>query len=166
MIQKKICLLGAFAVGKTSLVQQYVHSIFSDKYLTTLGVKIDKKIVKTDDTEVNLMIWDLAGEDEFMNVRMSYLRGSSGFLFVVDGTRSDTLDTVLMLDEKITAEMKKLPSILLINKVDLESDWQIDESTIAELSAKGWDIYKTSAKNGQHVEAAFQDLLKKILEAG
>jgi len=43
VIQKKICMIGAFATGKTSLVSQFVHSIFSDKYHTTVGVKIDKK---------------------------------------------------------------------------------------------------------------------------
>ena len=48
MIQKKICMLGAFAVGKTSLVQRYVHSLYSDKYLTTVGVKIDKKALRDD----------------------------------------------------------------------------------------------------------------------
>jgi len=163
IIQKKICLLGAFAVGKTSLVQQYVNSIFSEKYLTTLGVKIDKKSLQIDDTEVKLMIWDLAGEDEFMKIRMSYLKGSSGFLYVVDGTRSETLDTVLMLHEKIEHEIGSLPFILLLNKSDLESDWQIDMSLINELTEKGWQIYKTSAKQGDYVDEAFIQLSHKML---
>jgi len=165
MIQKKICLLGAFAVGKTSLVQQYVNSLFSEKYLTTLGVKIDKKITQVGATEVKLMIWDLAGEDKFMEVRMSYLRGSSGFIFVVDGTRRGTLETVLRLEEKITTEIGKLPSILLINKSDIKKEWQIDDETIADLSEKGWLIYQTSAKDGNHVDDAFQGLARKMLEA-
>ncbi|HET7777303.1 MAG TPA: EutP/PduV family microcompartment system protein, partial [Rudaea sp.] len=64
MLQKKICLLGAFGVGKTSLTQRFVSSIFSDKYLTTVGVKIDKKAVDVGATPVSLVIWDIAGEDE------------------------------------------------------------------------------------------------------
>ena len=88
MIQKKICMLGAFAVGKTSLVQRFVKSLFSDRYLTTVGVKIDKKIVTVGDTEVSLVLWDLAGEDEFQSVQTSYLRGASGYLLVIDGTRA------------------------------------------------------------------------------
>ncbi len=50
MLQKKICMVGAFATGKTSLVAQFVRSIFSEKYQTTVGVKIDKKqlIFKTE----------------------------------------------------------------------------------------------------------------------
>ena len=53
MIQKKVCMLGAAGVGKTSLVSRYVRSIFSDKYLTTLGVKIDKKVITLGDAEIN-----------------------------------------------------------------------------------------------------------------
>jgi GTPase SAR1 family protein len=45
MIQKKVCMVGTLGVGKTSLVAKFVHSMFSDKYLTTVGVKIDKKTV-------------------------------------------------------------------------------------------------------------------------
>ena len=87
MIQKKICLLGGFGVGKTSLVSRFVHSIFSDKYLTTVGVKIDKKRVDLGSQQVDLVIWDIYGEDDFQKVRMSYLRGASGYLLVADGTR-------------------------------------------------------------------------------
>jgi small GTP-binding protein len=88
MIQKKVCLLGTSGVGKTSLVAQFVHSMFSDKYLTTVGVKIDKKSMAVDGTEVTLVIWDLAGDDDFQRLQISYLRGTSGYLLVADGTRA------------------------------------------------------------------------------
>src|ERR1043165_1179544 len=100
MLQKKICMLGAFAVGKTSLVTRYVKSIFSENYLTTVGVKIDKKTVTVDSTEVNLILWDLAGEDEFVQLQTSYLKGSSGYILVSDGTRSDTLLKAFTLQRK------------------------------------------------------------------
>src|SRR4051812_29872267 len=85
MIQKKVCMIGTTAVGKTSLVARFVHSIFSDKYLTTVGVKIDKKVVAPDGTEVTLIIWDLAGDDDFQRLQTSYLRGTGGYLLVADG---------------------------------------------------------------------------------
>ena len=103
MIQKKICLLGGFGVGKTSLVSRYVHSIFSDKYLTTVGVKIDKKSVTLDGTVVDLVIWDIYGQDDYQKVRMSYLRGAAGYLLVADGTRRSTLDTALALHDSAQA---------------------------------------------------------------
>ena len=86
-LKKKICLIGAFAVGKTSLVRRFVHSIFSEKYHTTVGVMIDKKQVNVNGLPVDLIIWDLHGEDDFQSVRMSYLRGASGCFYVADGTR-------------------------------------------------------------------------------
>ena len=49
MLQKKVCMLGSLAVGKTSLVRRFVESIYSDVYQTTVGVKIDKKNVKAMD---------------------------------------------------------------------------------------------------------------------
>jgi len=91
MIQKKVCLLGAFATGKTSLVARFVRSVFSEKYLTTVGVMIERKTLTLDRTDLNLIIWDLHGEDEFQKVRASYLRGTAGIIFVVDGTRRETL---------------------------------------------------------------------------
>src|SRR4029453_5402347 len=93
MIQKKVCMLGATGVGKTSLVSRFVTSVFSEKYLTTVGVKGDKKTLSGDGGDVTLLLWDIYGQDEFQTVRSSYLRGASGYLLVADGTRQLTLDT-------------------------------------------------------------------------
>src|SRR4030095_6092425 len=91
IVQKKVCMLGTFAVGKTSLVRRFVESIYSDKYHTTVGVKIDKKVVPVDGEEVMLMLWDIEGTESEHEMRMSYLRGAAGYLMVVDGTRQETL---------------------------------------------------------------------------
>ena len=164
MIQKKICIIGSFAVGKTSLVKNYVHGIFSDKYLTTLGVKIEKKLIKVDQNEIQLMIWDLAGEDEFMSVRMSYLKGSSGVIYVIDGTRKNTMDTALSLKEKVDKEIGVLPSLFLINKDDIVNEWQITETDLDSLENMNLQVMKTSAKNGRNVSDAFIDLAKIIMD--
>ena len=92
MLQKKVCLLGGFGVGKTSLVRRYVQSIFSDTYLTTVGVKIEKKMVNVGAAEVALILWDIAGEDDITGIRTSYLRGAAGYFLVVDVTRGETLE--------------------------------------------------------------------------
>jgi GTPase SAR1 family protein len=78
MIQKKVCMLGSFSVGKTSLVRRFVESMFSDAYLTTVGVKIDKKPLQVEGNDLTLMLWDIYGEDDFQKMRMSYLRGARG----------------------------------------------------------------------------------------
>ena len=164
MLQKKICMLGAFATGKTSLVVQFVHSIFTDKYYTTIGVKIDKKELTIGTQDVNLVLWDLAGEDEFLQVHMSYLRGSSGYLLVADGTRPATLDTARSLQKRVEAAIGYVPFVLMLNKSDLTAGWEVDEETLTNLREKGWDIIITSARSGLGVEEAFVTLVKKILE--
>ena len=120
MIQKKICMLGGFAVGKTSLVAQFVSSIFSDKYHTTVGVKVDRKSVMIGDTEMNLLLWDIYGDDDFQKMRASYLRGSAGYLLVVDGTRAATLDTAINLQQLAESTVGRVPFVLALNKSDLD----------------------------------------------
>ena len=163
ILQKKVCMLGAYAVGKTSLVSRFVRSIFSDKYQTTVGVKIDKKTVTLGDQEMSLILWDLAGEDDYIQVRMSYLRGSAGYLLVADGMRRATLDKAVELQQRAEREIGELPFILLINKLDLIADWEIKESDIAALSARGWRVVATSAKTGVGVQETFLALAQKTL---
>jgi len=162
MIQKKICLLGAFAVGKTSLVSRFVKSLYSDQYITTVGVKVDKKTVNVNGQEINLIVWDLAGEDEFQKARMSYLSGASGYLLVADGTRIDTIETARMLRQRVNENFGALPFIFIINKADLASEWEIDDQAVAECEGQGWTVIKASAKTGEGVEEAFAKLAEKI----
>jgi small GTP-binding protein len=163
MIQKKICMLGGFAVGKTSLVSRFVSSIFSEKYLTTVGVKIDKKTVEVDGRTVNLMLWDIYGEDEFQTVHQSYLRGSSGYILVVDGTRAVTLDTASELQKRAEQVVGKVPFVLVLNKSDLASEWQINERGLWRLAEQGWPIVRTSAKTGVNVEETFSRLAQAMV---
>jgi small GTP-binding protein len=161
MIQKKICLLGAFGVGKTSLVSRFVHSIFSDKYLTTVGVKVSKKSVLVEADRVDLVIWDLYGEDEFQKLNPSFLRGSSGYVLVADGTRPATLDTAVGLQRLAEATVGKAPFMLAINKVDLPQ-WQVTDDRIADFERDRWPILRTSAKTGDGVEEAFTGLAQAM----
>ena len=157
-------MVGAFATGKTSLVAKFVYSIFSDKYQTTVGVKIDRKTVKIKEQELNLILWDLYGEDEFQKLRTSYLRGSSAFLLVVDGTRKSTLQTALELQQRVEGSIGKVPFILVLNKWDLQDEWELDSESIEAIENQGWTVIKTSAKTGLNVEEIFYTLATKILE--
>jgi small GTP-binding protein len=158
MIRKKICLLGTSAVGKTSLVRRFVRGIFDETYLTTLGVKIDKKALRLDGERVELLVWDLNGEDAFQKLQMSYLRGAAGYLLVADGTRPDTLAYALDLHERAQGVTGSVPWLLLINKADLSPAWAVEDARIQTLAADGHDVRRTSAKTGDGVEAAFHDL--------
>ncbi len=156
-------MLGSFSVGKTSLVRRFVESIFSDTYLTTVGVKINKKQMQVDGQDVTLMLWDIYGEDEFQKLRMSYLRGASGFLLVVDGTRRDTLDKALAIKEEADKALGQVQSVLALNKCDLADQWEIDPEKETALGGQGWSVVHTSAKTGQGVEEAFTALARAML---
>jgi len=162
MLQNKICMLGGFGVGKTSLVSRFVSSIFSDAYLTTVGVKIDKKKVSLDSGEMTLMLWDIYGQDEFQTVRDSYLRGATGYLLVADGTRYSTLDTAVALQKRAESVIGRVPFLLLLNKRDLDREWQVDKETLVTLADQGWRVVKTSAKTGEGVEDAFTTLAREM----
>jgi small GTP-binding protein len=165
MLQKKICMLGSFAVGKTSLVRRFVESIFDERYHTSIGVKVDKKIVKAGGEDITLVLWDIHGEDVFQKMQMSYLRGMSGYLLVADGTRKQTLEDALSLSARVQETMGQVPAILVLNKADLKADWEIDEDRIGSLAEQGWDVIHSSAKTGDSVEQAFTRLAEAMLHS-
>jgi small GTP-binding protein len=165
MIQKKICLIGAFGVGKTSLVSRFVHSIFSDKYLTTVGVKIEKKAVDADGRSVELIVWDIYGEDDYQKIHLSYLRGAAGYLLVADGTRRATLDTAVALRDAVAGTIGRVPFLLLVNKADLKQEWAIEPRALLRLAQSGWQVMETSAKTGHGVDEAFTALTRAMLAA-
>jgi small GTP-binding protein len=162
MLQNKICMLGGFGVGKTSLVSRFVSSIFSDRYLTTVGVKIDKKKVSLDAGEMTLMLWDIYGQDELQTIRDSYLRGATGYLLVADGTRHSTLERAVSLQKHAESVIGRVPFLLLLNKRDLDREWQVDEKRLVTLVEQGWRVVKTSAKTGEGVEEAFTTLAREM----
>lgn len=163
MIQKKVCVLGAFAVGKSSLIRRFVNNLFSEKYHTTIGVKVDQKVVPCGDQTAALMLWDIAGEDEFQSVRMSYVRGLSGLILVADATRAQTLRVAVDLHARVQLISPDVPKLLLLNKCDLTASADIDQTLLASLEQQGWPILKTSAKSGEGVEGAFLSLAKLML---
>ena len=167
VIKKKLCLIGPFGVGKTSLIRQYVENIFSDTYLSTVGVKIDKKKVHlTEDTDVLLLIWDLEGIDDFNTFHTNYLEGMSGYFLVADGTRPETLKIVNKIARSLAEQYPEIPSILLVNKADLTEDWNIDIPQIEQSAENKIAAFVTSAKTGEGVETAFLEAARAMIAHG
>lgn len=158
-------MLGSYSVGKTSLVRRFVSGIFDEKYQTSIGVKIDNKIVSSTGKEVLLLLWDIYGEDRFQKVQMSYLSGMSGYLLVVDPTRRETLEDALDLQKRVIEGKGAVPSILALNKCDLLQDWEIDPDRFTQIEQTGQVVIRTSAKTGEGVELAFSRLTQAMLES-
>lgn len=158
-------MLGAYAVGKTSLVSRFVKGIYSDRYKTTVGVKIDRKDVHVGNAAVRMLLWDLHGEDEYQRVKAAYLRGAAGCLLVADGTRRSTLETAHRLGVWASGILGPVPFGLVINKLDLERDWEFDMDEVERLGFHTSFVVTTSARLNTGVESAYAQLASRMLGA-
>jgi small GTP-binding protein len=158
----KVCLLGDFGVGKTSLVTRFVRSTFAVKYLTTVGVKVDSKEIDLAGCEpLKLVVWDIAGRSALDALGAHYLRGASALLLVADGTREASLSSALNLLMQSRSVLPDAVVTLLVNKLDLIDRWEIAPTTLAELR-RSLPVFETSALSGDGVEAAFADIAKRL----
>lgn len=157
-------MLGSLAVGKTALVQQFVRSIFSDTYLSSVGVKISKKTLSLNGEFLNLILWDLEGQDEYSAVNTSYIKGASGLLFVADGTRGESLSVALTLrNSALDILGPETPHLIIINKADISEQWEITDKVLDSLCESGLTALKSSAKTGLNVETAFLSLAEMMM---
>ncbi|MGD2206646.1 MAG: Rab family GTPase [Anaerolineae bacterium] len=174
-LNKKVCLLGDFAVGKTSLVRRFVYDLFDDKYISTIGVKVSRKTlaIQRDDeiVELTLMLWDLAGSEEFDRVRASYLRGAAGAVLVCDLTRPETFGNLRRYAQESRTVRPGVDLILAANKRDLiepsppEGRPILDlEQVEAEAASLNASVYATSAKTGDEVEVLFHHLGRLLVD--
>ena len=148
MIQKKVCILGPTGVGKTSLVKQFVEGIFSEKYKTTIGVKIDKKQVNKEGRGVQLLLWDLEGIDRYCGFNPRYLRGASAYIIVVDQTRSQSLLEGIEILDLAREHYPDIPAFFVVNKTDLPTSWHWSDEELNNYAQRFASLTKTSAKTG------------------
>ncbi len=177
-LSKKICLVGDYAVGKTSLVRRFVDRQFSDRYLSTIGVKISRKLVPlpeddqyedlTHPTAVQLLIWDVEGQTKFQRIAPSYLQGSSGSIIVADVTRPDTLEHLRDHVNLVRTISPAGSVILALNKADLIDPSELEKITNRLESlvlAEQCPLYWTSAKSGDNVDRIFTELSSALVRS-
>ena len=160
-ISKKIALLGSHGVGKTSLINQFVFQKFPENYLTTIGLKVDKKTLEIDDFRVDLVIWDIAGQDHMSNIPHYYLNGCSGVIFVMDLSRPSTYigsQSQVSVIKSVVGEDAEV--MVAGNKKDLLEPAEL-ERVMEEIPIK--PDFLTSAKFGENVDPLFHSLATKLL---
>ena len=159
-VSKKVILTGSFAVGKTSLVSQFVYRKFPESYKTTLGVRIDKKVVELENVKINMIIWDIGGEQSQIRIPDSYYLGSSGVIYVFDLSRPASFLNMAENIEYIRQKLPRVPIIIVGNKVDLLDDRTLQQiKAILPIPAD----YFTSALHGENVENMFLELAQQIV---
>ncbi|USR92277.1 GTP-binding protein [Phormidium yuhuli AB48] len=171
IISKKICTIGDFSVGKTSLIRRFVEGKFSDRYLSTVGVKISRKPLEVtrptgENTSVQLLIWDLEGHTKFKSIAPSYLQGSSGAFFVADVTRLETIERLGEHLDLFFSVNPKGVAIAGLNKSDLlEKDKlnYLQDKLKTEQGDRLTSMYLTSAKTGENVETMFSQMATLLI---
>ncbi len=164
----KIILAGDGGVGKTSLINRFVTGMFADHYKATIGVSINTKRCVVDGTKVQLQIWDVAGQSLFRHLRKNYFARAGGALLVFDLTNPQTLEDLhsSWIDD-IQEQTDDIPLILLANKVDLTNMVVVLEENIVNFREKNPGVvahFSTSAKMGDNVETAFNQLISTMLK--
>ncbi len=162
-ISKKVCLVGDFGVGKTSLIRRFVDRQFSDKYLSTVGVKISRKTVDLIDIpqkkELQLLIWDIEGSNKFKSIAPTYFQGAKGAIIVADITQQDTLISVGEHIQNFLAVNPQASIVVALNKSDLiEAEYleKIRQMYQFDNHNNVLSTYLTSAKTGKNVDEMFQ----------
>ncbi len=164
-IQKKICLLGNFAVGKTSLVRRFIEGVFEDRYLSTIGVRVSRKVLTVRGIPLTLLVWDLAGEEKFVQVAHSYYRGAAGAILVCDLTRADTFPSLKDHAQAFWSVNPHTPVAVVGNKVDLLEQRVIADEELAGIAAQLDAFWLTSsAKTGENVQGLFEQLGERLLD--
>ncbi len=165
----KLCILGDGAVGKTSIIMQHVDKRFEEEYKPTIGFDIALKTMKIHEKGIDaeLLIWDIAGQAIFEKIREEYLQGTNGAIVMFDLTRPETLEHVKDWLRELVTFAGKVPFILIGNKADLTDQRAVSEeegkAVAEEAGALGY--LETSAKTGDNVEDAFEDIIKAIVKS-
>ncbi|MEH2306621.1 Rab family GTPase [Nostoc sp.] len=171
-ISKKVCLFGDFGVGKTSLIRQFVECQFSDEYLSTVGVKISRKLVSVSEKDLllkenlQLIIWDIEGSNKFKAVANNYFQGSKGAVIVGDVTQADTLHHIQEHIQTFLAINPKSYIVVALNKSDMIAVEYLESiRTTYQFNnqANILDTYITSAKTGNNVDKIFQSLANNLI---
>ncbi len=159
----KLVFLGEGAVGKTSLVGRYVYDSFEGEYLATIGTDIHVKTIDIKDTRVKLVIWDIAGQDDFAQLRKAYYQNASGAFFVFDTTRPETLERLDEWLDALFGVTGPIPLVLVENKVDLPT--RLPKGHAEDIAKRHrFRLIRTSAKEDTNVEEAFHEITREILQ--
>jgi small GTP-binding protein len=162
----KILLLGDGAVGKTSLVQRFIHNKFQAGYLMTIGMEPYSRFETIKDTRVCLQLWDIAGQDRFASMRQIFFKGSLGALVTYDITRRQSFENLDTWIREARTESPRIMLMLVGNKNDLEDLRDVSTEEGKEYAKKSGCIgfIETSAKTGVNVEDAFIAMGEEILK--
>ncbi|MFX1489913.1 MAG: Rab family GTPase [Promethearchaeota archaeon] len=169
--QFKIIVVGDPTVGKTSLILRYTNNAFRRAYVSTLGVHVSNKVFKTEDESIiQLVIWDIGGQDKFRLMRQQFYQGSDALLLVFDLTNPATFESLpdwyLDIKKQLKMDEEDIMGYVLGNKKDLEDNREIEGESAQKIADKlNLKYIETSALSGENVDDAFTTLATLLYES-
>lgn len=163
----KMIVVGDPRVGKTSTILQFTDKAFRRTYIPTIGVNISEKKIKVEDTLIELVIWDVAGQSKFQKMRKHYYKGARAYFLVFDLTDPKSYKNINAWNNDIKKYVSEdIPGIILANKSDLKKSRYILIRDLKKLASDlGVEYLKTSAKTGKNIDEAFLKLGKAIINS-
>jgi DnaJ homolog subfamily C member 27 len=165
MLRIKVITIGDEGVGKSCIIKRYCEERFIPKYICTIGIDYGVKRVLVDGRETRVNFWDLAGGNEFAEIRNEFYKDAQGMLLVFDVTNARSFAQLEMwCKESVKCGAKDVVTIVCANKVDLAKQRIISEAEGRKwATSKGFGYYDVSASSGLNVASMFEQLFNDIV---
>ena len=164
-IKLKLLIIGDSAVGKTSMLLKYTDNFFPESHLATIGVEFKTKDIQYNGYNINLQVWDTAGEERFKSITKSFFRNANGIIFVYDITQKNSFKNVKDWIKDSEANDTGFKRILVGNKIDLQNKRQVQLNEVKDWAdKKNLEVIEASAKTGANIDKAVMKLIELILQ--
>ena len=161
-----IVLIGDTCVGKSCILVRFSDDVFSENYVTTIGVDFRFKTMIIKNKIAKIQIWDTAGQERYRSITTAYYRGAAAIIICCDSTNKDSFYNLNnWIDEIAKYTDRDVDKLILMNKCDLVENRQIDKSEISKFEKEnGVKIMEVSAKTGDGIDKAFEFIIEKLID--
>lgn len=164
-IDCKVVLLGSPSVGKTCLLERYLHGIFNDKTESTIAGSFAAKKEVLENVSVVLGCWDTAGSERYASISRMYYRNARAAVVCFDLTDLSTYESARNWMSEVLAAEKECKVYFCGTKSDLVLDnpnrRQVNKKQAQELAQDlQSEYFETSSKTGENIDALFKKIAK------
>ena len=164
----KVIVLGTSEIGKTCLIKRFCTRTYEpSKCKVTMGFDFTSNKIERNNKQINLEIWDTAGQEQYHAIAKMYYKDVHGVILVYDITRRKSFEKLNFWIEDLAAHGNKLEERILVGtKTDLEDEREVDLLEAKRFAAENklsW--MECSSKTGIGVDNIFNTLADKMINS-